>query len=132
MWSSWVKRGYNSSYVYCQAKGWSKIVKKNFLSDFERGFWNGMMEGGENRITSKRRFWSWSVFLLLEYWLHLYLKWLLELFFFFLFFFFLFFSICFLSFSSFLSMLRLLGVLIIFEEKIHNFKNFFSNEMVWS
>jgi hypothetical protein len=27
MWSSWVKKkGYNSSHVYCQAKGWSKKI----------------------------------------------------------------------------------------------------------
>jgi hypothetical protein len=30
------------------------------------------------------------------------------------------------------SKLRLLGVLMIFEEKNHFFKNFFSNKMVWS
>jgi hypothetical protein len=33
---------------------------------------------------------------------------------------------------SLFSMLRLLGVLMIFEEKNHFFKNFFLNEMVWS
>jgi hypothetical protein len=32
----------------------------------------------------------------------------------------------------FFSLLHLLGVLMIFEEKNHFFKNFFSNEMVWS
>jgi hypothetical protein len=48
-----------------------------------------------------------------------------------LFFLFLLFSIHFLIFSFF-SMLHLLGVLMIFEEKNHFFKNFFSNEMVWS
>jgi hypothetical protein len=45
------------------------------------------------------------------------------------FFYFSLFSICFLSLFS---MLRLLGVLMIFGEKIHFFKNLFSNEMVWS
>jgi hypothetical protein len=39
------------------------------------------------------------------------------------------FSICFLSFFFF-SMLRLLGVLMIFEEKNHLFKNLFPKEMV--
>jgi hypothetical protein len=39
-----------------------------------------------------------------------------------------FFSIHFLSFS----VLRLLGFLMIFMEKNHFFKNFFSNKMVWS
>jgi hypothetical protein len=35
------EKGYDSSHVSCQAKRWSK---KNF-NDFEKGFWNGMMEG---------------------------------------------------------------------------------------
>jgi hypothetical protein len=39
------EKGYNSSYVYCQAKGWSKKSEENFLNDFRKGFGNGMMEG---------------------------------------------------------------------------------------
>jgi hypothetical protein len=38
------ERGYNSSYVYCQAKGWSKRSYEFFLNDFGKSFWNGMME----------------------------------------------------------------------------------------
>jgi hypothetical protein len=30
--------GYNSSYVYCQSKGWSKKSQENFLNDFGKGF----------------------------------------------------------------------------------------------
>jgi hypothetical protein len=59
-----------------------------------------MMEGEKMESHQKGYFWSWSVFLLLEYWLPLYLKRLLELFFFFLFFSFFFFNIF--SLSSFL------------------------------
>jgi hypothetical protein len=67
-----------------------KVLRK--LSQwFWKGFLNWYDGGGENGITSKRRFGSWSVFLLLEYRLPLYLKRLLELFFFFLFFFLFFF-----------------------------------------
>jgi hypothetical protein len=39
------EKGYNSSHVYCQAKGWSKKSYKIFSNDFGKGFWNGMMEG---------------------------------------------------------------------------------------
>jgi hypothetical protein len=31
-------KGYNSSYVYCQAKGWSTKSYENFLNDFGKGF----------------------------------------------------------------------------------------------
>jgi hypothetical protein len=37
-------KGYNSSHVYCQVKGWSKKSYETFSSDFEKGFENGMME----------------------------------------------------------------------------------------
>ena len=93
------EKGYNSSYVYCQVKRWSKKRSENFLNDFGKSFWNGMMEGEKMESHQKRYFWSWSVFLLLEYWLPLYLKRLLELFFFFLFFSFFLCSIIFLSLS---------------------------------
>jgi hypothetical protein len=39
------EKGYNSSHVYCQVKGWSKKSCKIFSTDFGKGFWNGMMEG---------------------------------------------------------------------------------------
>jgi hypothetical protein len=32
------EKGYNSSHVYCQAKGWSKKGLKNFHNDFRKGF----------------------------------------------------------------------------------------------
>jgi hypothetical protein len=38
-------KGYNSSHVYCQVKGWSKKNCEYFSNDFGKGFWNGMMEG---------------------------------------------------------------------------------------
>jgi hypothetical protein len=31
-------KGYNSSHVSCQAKGWSKKSKENFLNDFGKSF----------------------------------------------------------------------------------------------
>jgi hypothetical protein len=69
------------------------MVQKQ-LRKLSQWFWKGFLKwydgGGENGITSKRRFWCYSIFLCLEYWLPLYLKRLLELFFFFPFFFFLF------------------------------------------
>jgi hypothetical protein len=39
------EKGYNSNYVYCEVKRWSKKSKENFLNDFGKGFSNGMMEG---------------------------------------------------------------------------------------
>jgi hypothetical protein len=39
------EKGYNSSNVYCQAKVWSNKSLENFLNDFGKDFWNGMMEG---------------------------------------------------------------------------------------
>jgi hypothetical protein len=46
---------YNSSYGYCQAKGWSKKVKKIFSMILE-WFLKWYDGGGENRITSKSFF----------------------------------------------------------------------------
>jgi hypothetical protein len=63
-------KGYNSSHVYCQAKGWSKKIKKTFLMilewAFEMVWWRGRKW---NHI--KKNFWIWSVFLLSKYWLPL-------------------------------------------------------------
>jgi hypothetical protein len=41
---------YNSSNAYCQVKGWSKKSYETFSNDFEKGFENGMMEGGGNEL----------------------------------------------------------------------------------
>jgi hypothetical protein len=38
-------KGYNSSHVYCQVKGWSKKSCKIFSNDFVKGLLNGMIEG---------------------------------------------------------------------------------------
>jgi hypothetical protein len=38
-------KGYNSSHVWCQVKGWSKKSSEIFSNDFGKGFWNGMMKG---------------------------------------------------------------------------------------
>jgi hypothetical protein len=47
-------KGYNSSYVYCQVKGWSKMTYETFSNDFGKGFENGMMGGGgENGLVQK-------------------------------------------------------------------------------
>jgi hypothetical protein len=38
-------KGYNSSHLYCQVKGWSKKSYETFSNDFGKSFENGMMEG---------------------------------------------------------------------------------------
>jgi hypothetical protein len=38
-------KGYNSSYAYCQVKGWSKKRYETFSNDSRKGFENSMMEG---------------------------------------------------------------------------------------
>jgi hypothetical protein len=50
------EKGYNSSHVYCQAKGWSKQSQENFLNDFGKVFLKWYDGGGENEITSKMIF----------------------------------------------------------------------------
>jgi hypothetical protein len=47
------EKGYNSSHVYYQAKGWSKKSQEKFLNDFGKVFWNGMMEGEKMRSRQK-------------------------------------------------------------------------------
>jgi hypothetical protein len=81
MWSSWVKRK-GTTQVMCITKlnDGPKRVKKTFSMIFEMVWWR---EIKWNHI--KNDFWSWSVFFLSRYWLLLYLKRLLKLFFFFLF-----------------------------------------------
>jgi hypothetical protein len=49
-------KGYNSSYVYCQVKGWSKMTYETFSNDFGKGFENGMMGGGGRKWTRAKRF----------------------------------------------------------------------------
>jgi hypothetical protein len=59
-------KGYNSSHVYCQAKGWSKKSKENFLNDFGKGFLNGMMEG-EKMESHQKEFLKLKCFSPLKY-----------------------------------------------------------------
>jgi hypothetical protein len=47
------EKGYKSSHVHCQAKGWSKKSQENFLNDFGKGFWNGMTEREKMRSHQK-------------------------------------------------------------------------------
>jgi hypothetical protein len=55
------EKGYNSSHVYCQAKGWSKNSYEDFLSDLEKVFkmvwsrgrkWNHMKKVFEVEVFS--------------------------------------------------------------------------------
>jgi hypothetical protein len=56
MWSSWVKRKGTTQVMYiAKLKYGQKRVKKTFSMILE-GFLKWYVEGGENRITSKRRF----------------------------------------------------------------------------
>jgi hypothetical protein len=69
MWSSWVKEKGTSQVMYiAKLKDGSKRVKKTFSMTLERVFemvwWRGRKW---NHI--KKKFWSWSVFLLSKYWL---------------------------------------------------------------
>jgi hypothetical protein len=78
-------KGYNSSHIYCQGKGWSKKSYETFSNDFGKGFENGMMEG--EKIDSRKKILKLICFSPLEILTSLfYLQRLLELFFFFLFF----------------------------------------------
>jgi hypothetical protein len=43
-WSSSIGKEYNSSQVYCQAKGWFQ-KSQAFSNDLEKGFGSGKMEG---------------------------------------------------------------------------------------
>jgi hypothetical protein len=112
------KKGYNSSHVYCQAKGWSKRARKTFSMILERVFkwYDG---GGENGITSKMIF-EVQVFSPLKILTSpFYLSRLLELFFFFFFHF----SSLFSFFYA--SSLEDLGILMIFKEEITSSKTSF-------
>jgi hypothetical protein len=74
-------KGYNSSHVYCQVKGWSKKSYEIFSNDFGKGFWNGMMEG--EKMDSRKTILKLKCFSPLEILTsHFYLERLLELFFF--------------------------------------------------
>jgi hypothetical protein len=101
-----------------------KRVKKIFSMIWKR-FQNGMIEGEKMESYKKDFCGSWSVFLLLKYWLPLLFEETLEAFF-------LFFNTFSSSFSLFFyaPSLEDLEVLMILEEKNHFFNIFFSNEMV--
>jgi hypothetical protein len=47
-------RGYNSSHVYCQDKGWSKKSYEIFSNDFGVGFLKWYDGGEENGLIQKR------------------------------------------------------------------------------
>jgi hypothetical protein len=71
MWSSWVKeRGTTQVMYIAKLKDGSKRVKKTFSMTLERVsemvWWRGRKW---NHV--KKKFWSWSVFLLSKYWLHI-------------------------------------------------------------
>jgi hypothetical protein len=51
-----MEKGYNSSYVYCHAKGWSKKIFKKISQWFWKGFLKWYDGEGENGITSKKIF----------------------------------------------------------------------------
>jgi hypothetical protein len=54
IWSSWVSRKGTTQVMYiAKLKDGPKRVKKNFLNDFGKGFWNGMMEGEKMRSHRK-------------------------------------------------------------------------------
>jgi hypothetical protein len=111
---SWVKRNSTTQVMYiAKLKNDPKRVKKTFLMVLEMVF---KMVWWRGRKSHKKDFWSWNVFLLSEYWLPLYLKRLLDLFFFFFLVLFLFFSMP--------RLLRTWGVWMIFEQKDHFFKKF--------
>jgi hypothetical protein len=61
-------KGYNSSYAYCQVKGWSKKSYETFSNNFENGFKNSMMEGEKMDSRKKILKLRWF-FLLSKYWL---------------------------------------------------------------
>jgi hypothetical protein len=127
MWSSWVKRKGTTQVIYiAKLKDDPKRVKKTLLMILEGVFemvrWRGRKWNHIKKKILKLNYFSPLRILsslLFEETLGAFL--FLPLFFSF-----------FNTFSLFFSMLCLLGVLMIFEEKTNFFKNFFSNEMVWS
>jgi hypothetical protein len=72
-------KGYNSSHVYCQVKGWSKKSCEIFSNDFGKGFWNGMIEG-EKMESHQKEFLKLKYFFSQNINFPFYLKRLLELF----------------------------------------------------
>jgi hypothetical protein len=116
-------KGYNSSHVYCQAKGWSKGAKKTFSMILKRVF-EMVWWGGENGIMSKRIFEVEVFFSSQNINFPFYLRRLLELFSFsFSFFFFFLFPF------FYAPSLKDLGVFMIFEDKITSSKTSF--QMTW-
>jgi hypothetical protein len=99
MWSSWVKRKGTTQVMYiAKLKDGPKRAKKTFSMILE-GVLKWYDEVGENH--TKKRFLNLNCFSPLRILTSLYLKRLLELFFFFLFFLFLFFSLFSILFSPF-------------------------------
>jgi hypothetical protein len=113
------EKGYNSSHVYYQAKGWSKKELRKLSHWSCKGFSKWYDGGGENGVTSKRIF-EVEVFFSSRNSDFYYLKRLLELFFFP--------SLCFFICSI---SWGLEGFDVIWGEN-HFFKNFFSNGSTWN
>jgi hypothetical protein len=127
VWGSWVRRKGTTQVMYnAKLKDGPKKSYKNLLNDlekiFKRVWWRGRKWNHIKRIFKVEVFFSSQN---IDF--PFYLKRLLELFS-------LFFNTFYSPLSLFLyaSSLEDLGILIILEEKNHFFKNFFSNEMVWS
>jgi hypothetical protein len=59
-------KGYNSSHVYCQVKGWSKKSYEIFSNDFWKEFLE-WYDGGEENGLIQKGFQSCNVFLLSKY-----------------------------------------------------------------
>jgi hypothetical protein len=129
-------KGYNSSHVCCQVKGWYKKSCEIFSNEFGKGFYNGMMEG--KKMGSYKKDFDVALFFSSQ---NIDFPFLFEetlgafLFLSFPFSFFLSlsfsFSLFFNTFALFFSMLHLFEVLwifLIFEEK-NNLQKFFSNGM---
>jgi hypothetical protein len=114
-------KGYNSSHVYCQVKGWSKKSYETFSNNFGKGFESGMMDG--EKMDSRKKILKLRCFSPLKILTSpFYLQRLLEIFFFLPLF-----SILSLSFSM-LHLFEDLGILMINEEK-NTLQIFFSDEI---
>jgi hypothetical protein len=59
-------KGYNSSHVYCQVKGWSKKSYETFSNNFGKTFENGMMVG--QKMDSCKRILKLRCFVLSKCW----------------------------------------------------------------
>jgi hypothetical protein len=67
MWSSWVKRKGTTQVMYIvKLKDVPKKAKKTFSTILKRVFEMVWWRGRQSH--QKKDFWSWSIFLLSEYW----------------------------------------------------------------